>query len=115
MKVINRREQTVIVENLIVARSFFRRLKGLLGTACLLQGAGLLIQPCNSVHTFLMRYSIDVVFLDSTATVVKIAKNVAPGRIVVAGGSATVLEIPAGTVATTGMVLGDQLAIVDEN
>ena len=114
MKVISHSNQLILVEHLIIARSFFRRLQGLLGTTCLPWGEGLLIQPCNSIHTFFMRYPIDVLFLDSTFTVVKVAENMVPGRMMAAGKSSSVLELPAGTVLTAGIIVGDQLHITNE-
>ena len=111
--VVNRSKQTLVVKHLSIARSFFRRLKGLLGTNHLPQGEGLLIQPCNSVHSFFMRYPIDVLFLDSSSVVVKVVENMTAGRVAVARASSAVLEVPAGTVASTKSKIGDQLHIIN--
>jgi uncharacterized membrane protein (UPF0127 family) len=114
MKVVNCSKQTTLVERLTLAQSFFSRLKGLLGTTSLPQAEGLLIQPCNSIHTFLMHYTIDVLFLDTTSTIVKVVENMTPGRVAVARNSLSVLELPAGTVAATATQCGDQLQIMYE-
>jgi uncharacterized membrane protein (UPF0127 family) len=111
--VVNRSKQTLVVKHLSIARSFFRRLKGLLGTTHLSQGEGLFIQPCNSVHSFFMCYPIDVLFLDSSSIVVKVVENMAAGRVAAARASSSVLELPAGTVASTKTEIGDQLHVVN--
>ena len=58
-------------------------------------GPGLLIPRCRSVHTFGMRFAIDVVFLDRDGAVVSRRRAVRPGRIVVEREAAAVLELPA--------------------
>ncbi|HBN09753.1 MAG TPA: DUF192 domain-containing protein [Cyanobacteria bacterium UBA8530] len=63
-----------------VANSFFSRLKGLLGTSELLSGDGLLIEPCDSVHMWGMKYPIDVAFLDQENKVIALIGNFKPGR-----------------------------------
>ncbi len=80
-----------------VATHLAQRLRGLLGTARLGFGQGLLIRPCGSVHTFGMRYPIDVLFLDARATVLDLEHVLTPGRCRVASGAAMALELCAGT------------------
>jgi uncharacterized protein len=58
-------------------------------------GPGLLIPRCRSVHTFGMRFAIEVVFLDSDGAVVSRRRAVRPGRIVFEREAAAVLELPA--------------------
>jgi uncharacterized membrane protein (UPF0127 family) len=70
----------------------------LLGLAFLSQrraGPGLLIPRCRSVHTFGMRFRLDLLFLDRDGDVVEARRGVPPGRIVSVGGAAAVLELPA--------------------
>ena len=64
-----------------VARSFLQRARGLLGRAPLAADEALLIRPCSSIHTFGMRFALDLVFLDARGRVVKRARGVPPGRI----------------------------------
>lgn len=82
-----------------LARGFFARARGLLGTRSLAPDAGLLIPRCSAVHTFGMRYPIDLLFLDHDATVVAIHPAVPPWRIRRLPGAAAVLEVAAGTAA----------------
>lgn len=68
------------------AETFFERARGLIARECPLRGAGMLIPKCNAVHTFFMRYPIDVHFLDKRGCLVKTVKNVKPWRFFVWGG-----------------------------
>lgn len=107
----NLTKDRVLAERASVARSFFRRLKGLLGTASLPDGEGLLLSPCNSIHMFGMKYAIDVVFLDKELVVVDVLENIAPGKASrVYRKAYCCLELPAGKVHLTGTTIGDRLA-----
>ncbi len=64
MKLIRKSDQRVIANPCIVAKKFWERTKGLMGQPYLEHGSGLLIEPCNSIHTCFMKFSIDVVYLD---------------------------------------------------
>jgi len=113
MQIINlTRDNKVLADKTAVARSFFRRLKGLLGAGQLPQGSALIIRPCSSVHTFGMQYPIDVVFVNDQNIVVKTVEALFPGRIAWSTGSYAV-ELPAGTVQRTGTLAGDRLSIVE--
>lgn len=96
-----------------MARSFWARLKGLLLTEALHGGQGLLIKPCNSIHTIGMSYSIDILFVNSQDRVIKVAANIKPYRAVACKHSAYVIEFPAGTLARTGTQIGDKVEILD--
>jgi uncharacterized membrane protein (UPF0127 family) len=103
---------SVVVERLRPAHTHWTRLRGLLGTRELPEGNGLWIRPCRQVHMFGMRYAIDVVFLDDALRVVGLTSELQPGRISPKIREATsVLELPAGTIARTGLLAGAQLEI----
>mgnify|MGYP002354891536 FL=1 len=72
-------------------------------------GDGLWIVPCEAVHTFGMRFAIDIVFLNKKRQVRKIRHAVGKRRIAVDLLAHSVLELPAGTVASTNTEVGDQL------
>jgi uncharacterized protein len=57
-------------------------------------GAGLLIPDCRSVHTFGMRFDLDLVFLDGLGKVVELRRGVRPGRIATCRQADAVLELP---------------------
>jgi uncharacterized protein len=73
------------------------RVSRLLGLALLSRrraGPGLLIPGCRSVHTFGMRFSLDLLFLDAQGRVVELRRAVPPGRVMRCGGAMAVLELP---------------------
>jgi uncharacterized membrane protein (UPF0127 family) len=84
-------------------------MRGLLGRAGLEPGEGLLLRPASSVHTFFMRFPIDVVFLGAEGEVLKIAPELAPWRTAGARGAKAVVELPAGEAARVGLMVGDRL------
>jgi uncharacterized protein len=65
---------------LYIAESFFDRMRGLIGREDLLKTGGLLLKDCNWVHSFLMRNSVDLYFLDSFYTVVGSVFHLHPSR-----------------------------------
>ncbi len=75
------------------------------------EGDGLLLDPCNSIHTFFMRYSLDVVFLSKTNEVVKVIRNLPPWRVTkIYFYARRTLEVPAGKLPD-GIKEGDQLEV----
>lgn len=96
-----------------VASGFISRLCGLLGRGHLPMDEGLLITPCSSIHTFGMRFPIDVLALDGTGKVVKHLSCVPPARIVILGRNARmILEMAAGTSGGHDLVGHDLSALV---
>lgn len=86
-----------------LARGFRARLTGLAGIDRAEAGAGLLIPRCSSVHTFGMRFALDLYFLDREGGVVAVRFAVAPKRLAFCGGASAVLELPA---AAGGEIVG---------
>ena len=80
-----------------VARTFWQRLKGLMGRERLPPGEGMLILKCNAIHTCFMRFAIDATFLDKHNQVVKVVRNIRPWRLFIWGGfrASKVLETAA--------------------
>ena len=111
MIIINNTKELVIVDRLMIADTFNRRLRGLLGTSYLPPGRGLLISPCCTIHTFGMRYPIDVLFIDRGFRVQKIIPALPSGRLAGSFGSKYVLELPAGTVTGRLVEPGDELSL----
>ncbi len=101
IKLVNKKNGSVVSAQVAEARSFFERLKGLMFDEGMSEFDGLLIIPCNSIHTFFMRFNIDVIFLDKNFKVVKIIKNLAPWRMTRFYFSAfQVLEMKGGSLAS---------------
>lgn len=92
-----------------VADTSKKRRSGLLKRQSLPQGEGLWITPCEAIHTFGMKFPIDVLFLGRDRTVMKLREAVPPGRIAVCLWAHSVLELPAGTISATGTAVGDRL------
>ena len=61
--------------------TFFKRFKGLMGRKSLAEGAGLLIEPCNQIHTFGMKFAIDTLTLDKDDVILYIDHEIQPGKI----------------------------------
>jgi len=77
-----------------VAAGFRARLLGLAFLGCGEAGPGLLIPRCSSVHTFGMRFPLDLFFLDESGAPVVIRRRVPARRLVSARNAASVLEVP---------------------
>jgi len=88
-------------------------MRGLLGRAGLEPGTGMLIDAAPSVHTFFMRFPIDVVFLDRDRKVVGVRHRLAPWRVAGARGAVAALELRAGAAAEAGIQGGDVLVLDD--
>jgi len=79
-----------------VADRFRSRLLGLAWRDRSQAGPGLLIPRCSSIHTFGMRFELDVFFLDADGRVIEVRRRVPSRRIIWCRGAAAVLEIPTG-------------------
>ena len=77
-----------------VATGFRSRLLGLALLGRERAGPGLLIPRCRSVHTFGMRFPLDVFFLDEAGRVIELRRAVSPNRVVRCPGAIAVLELP---------------------
>ncbi|MFN3455389.1 MAG: DUF192 domain-containing protein [Pseudobdellovibrio sp.] len=103
----------LLVEKLEIAESFWARGKGLLGRKILPDGDALWIKPCNNIHTFFMRFTIDCVFIDEKLQVTHVSEGVKPFRVVGPYWKAvSVLEFPAGAAQKWDLQKGDQLYVV---
>ena len=107
--VLTRDDGSVICERCVVADRILPRMKGLLGKRELVAGEGLLIQPAPSIHTFFMRFPIDVVFLAKNGKVMKVAANVGAWRMRSCRRAFAVLELAAGEAERRGITVGDQV------
>jgi uncharacterized membrane protein (UPF0127 family) len=110
----NHTRQAFLATAVLIAETHWTRLVGLMGTRRdqFRFGNGLWIVPCHGVHTFAMRFPIDVIYLDREQHVHHIEENVKPWRITpVHIDCVSVLELPAHTVWNTATELGDRLEI----
>ena len=107
----NLTRNTVLADSADVADSSEKRRTGLLKHTGLNPGEGLWIVPCESVHSFFMKFAIDLVYLDRDKKVRKVRHRMAPWRVSACLTAHSILELPAGVVEATGTLKGDQLAI----
>jgi hypothetical protein len=113
VKVTNLRNGKELSNNVAVAGSLLKRMKGLLGKSNMQAGEALWIKPCMSIHTFFMRFPIDVVVLNKKNRVTALIKNLQPNRITrLYLGAASVVELPAGTIEATATGVGDEIEII---
>jgi uncharacterized membrane protein (UPF0127 family) len=101
----------MLAERADIADTSAKRRTGLLKHTGLARGEGLWIVPCEGVHTFAMKFTIDVVFLNRKRKILKIRPNMVRRRIALCLRAHSVLELPAGTLEQTGTERGDQLEL----
>ena len=109
LKILNRTRQTILAHRVEVADHGAARRKGLLGRDGLPVGEGLWIVPCESVHTFGMKFPIDLVYLDRNKKVKKIRNGVPPWRLSACLSAHSVVELASGTIQMTQTRAGDKL------
>jgi uncharacterized membrane protein (UPF0127 family) len=107
----NLTKQTVVADRAILANTSATRRTGLLKHDSLQDGEGLLIVPCEGVHTFGMKFPIDVIYLNKKHVVLKIKPEMPKRRMSICLRAHSVLELPAGMAARTGTAAGDQLEV----
>jgi uncharacterized protein len=105
----NETRGTLLADAADVADTSETRKRGLLKHDSLPAGQGLWIVPCEAVHSWWMKFDIDLVYLDRKMQVRKIRKAMAPWRISLCLTAQSVLELPAGTITSTGTQKGDLL------
>jgi uncharacterized membrane protein (UPF0127 family) len=108
---VNERTGLAIVTELLIAVDSATRRKGLLGRDQLAETTGIVIAPTNAVHTFFMRFPIDIVFLTRAGRVLKVREAVPARRIAVAFRAFAVLELAAGSAARQGVRPGDFVSV----
>ena len=115
MRAVNyaRNQVHVLIEQGTIAADRWSRLRGLLGYPALRSGAGQWLPGTQCIHTFGMRFPIDVLFLDAQGCVIQSIHALQPWRISPFVHNATsVLELPAGVLRQTGTELGDPILVI---
>ena len=113
MKLFNRTKDYLISHEVLLADKMYKRLKGLLGRKGLEEGCSMLIKPCNSIHTFFMKFPIDAVFIDKNYKVLKVLRNLVPGKASpVVLGAWGVIEFEVKASHRLDIDEGDQLTLV---
>lgn len=106
----NRTRGATLAGNVRLADTPRSRRIGLLKHEKLGPGEGLWIYPTQAIHTFGMRFPIDVAFLDRRMRIKRVYHRLMPYRLTsLVWGAQSVLELPSGSLATTGTAVGDEL------
>ena len=106
----NRTRATTVASSARVAKTLWPRFRGLMLAPQLPAGAGLVIVPCNSIHTQFMRFPIDVLYVNKEHEIVGIDRNLRPWRVGRFYRNVHyVVELPADGAA--GCQVGDRLTI----
>jgi uncharacterized membrane protein (UPF0127 family) len=109
LRITNLTRKTVLGDSIDLADTSAKRRIGLLKHKGLAPGEGLWIVPCESVHTFFMKFSIDLVYLSKDRKVKKVRHAVKPWRMSACLSAHSILELPAGAAEKTGTQVGDEL------
>ena len=107
----NARSGMVLAEKLETAFESAVRRRGLLGRSGLDTGTALIIAPCNSIHTFFMKFAIDAVFVSRDGRVRKVYSALPPWRIGFSWNAFAVIELRSSGAARAGTRIGDILEI----
>jgi uncharacterized membrane protein (UPF0127 family) len=99
---------------IVCADTSATRNRGLLKHTHLNPGEGLWIVPCEGVHTFFMKFALDLVYVDRAKKVKKVVRNVPPWRMSFCITAHSIIELPVGTIDETGTAPGDQLEMVKQ-
>ncbi|PIQ88936.1 MAG: hypothetical protein COV72_05695 [Candidatus Omnitrophica bacterium CG11_big_fil_rev_8_21_14_0_20_42_13] len=111
-RIINIAKNTPVAERAEIAENAFSRMKGLLGRKLLNKSCALIIKPTSSIHTFFMKFPIDIAFLDKNNKILKIKHGVMPFRFISCPlGAKITIELPSGTLKASNTEIGDILAI----
>ena len=108
-RVRNLTRSTELGHSIAVANTSSARNKGLLKQSGLLDGHGLWLVPCEGIHTFFMKFAIDLVYIDRKKQVRKVVRGVTPWRLSVCISAHSVIELPAGSAEKSLTQTGDQL------
>lgn len=111
MVLVNVTRQAVLSDRCHFANTVWKRMIGLLNRRSFTPGEGLLLDRCYGVHTFGMRFPIDLLFLDQDLQVIRAVRALPPFRTCAVKRAVYVLELPVGAVDRTGTAEGDQIQI----
>jgi len=116
MSAVLKKEGLTLIPDVEVLTDFLARLKGLLGRSSLPAGQAVCLLPCNGIHTFGMRFALDVIFLNNNMGVARIVRNARPNRIILGVRDGwCVLEAQAGWLPDSAISLGDVVTLEEDD
>jgi hypothetical protein len=110
----NVRSGGLVASRIELALDSESRRRGLLGRDKLDPGASLIIAPCSAIHTFFMRFAIDVVFVARDGRVLKTYSALGRRRIAFSAGAFAVIELPVGAISQSEAKPGDIVQLVSQ-
>lgn len=109
--IINNSKGTTIATDVSFADTPIKRMKGLLGRKVFATGEALVIKPCSAVHTYFMRFPIDLLFVDKDNKVIQTVPSLGSFRLTKIYFKANlVIELPSGTIKDSLTAIGDTLS-----
>jgi hypothetical protein len=108
----NERTGLTVSTTLLPAFDSRSRRRGLLGRHALERRTAIVLAPCQAIHTWFMRFAIDVLFVRKDGTVLKVLPSVSPWRIALSLRAFAVIELAAGEAAESETRAGDRLRVV---
>lgn len=111
VSLINDRTQEILADPLEIAKTPWARAKGLLGRSSLPGNTALWIESCNSIHTWFMKFPIDVIYVNGKREVVKIVTHISPWHFSYAWGADAAIEWAAGSLEKWDIQLNDKLIL----
>ncbi len=111
LRVRNLTKNTLLADRADIADTSATRNKGLLKHTGLAEGEGLWIVPCEGVHSFFMKFAIDVVFINKKRVVTKVRPNMVKSRIALSIRAHSTIELPVGMIQKSQTAVGDQLEL----
>lgn len=112
MKIINLTNNVVLANEARVADTFWKRLVGLLNCNSLGKEEALILRPCSSIHTFFMRFPIDVLFLDKNNKVIGLLYEFKAFRVSrIYFDASLAIEFASGTLKPAQAKLGNSIKI----
>jgi hypothetical protein len=112
LQLANERTGSMVATTLLMAVDSQSRRTGLLKHTSLADGHAMIIAPTGGIHTFFMKFDIDIAFVARDGRVVKTRAALRPWRVSLAPFAYAVVEMPSGTLARTGTRQGDRLGVV---
>lgn len=114
MGVRNATRDSVVADRVLMADTWWTRLRGMMGRPEPETGEGMLLSPCQSVHMYWMKYPLDVAFLAADGRIVEAYHGLQPSnRSRWHRDAQQALELRAGVLADTGTEVGHRLELVD--
>ena len=107
----NTRNNKIVAQTLLTAFDSASRRKGLLDHDSLPDQSAMIIAPTSAIHTFAMRFAIDVMFVSKDGRVLKVRRHVKPRRLAAAWRAFAVVELAAGAAERSDTRPGDQLQL----